>query len=91
MSHTPGPWTINHRDGSTKLDTPEGCIMCDEQYYPWTPDKDEDWRLIAASPDMLALLKRYVAEDPCAPGDPRYKEALALIDRVELQGAIPPF
>jgi len=25
--------------------------------YPWTPDKDDDWRLIAAAPDMLAALK----------------------------------
>lgn len=32
---------------------------------------------------MLALLKEYVAEDPCAAGDPRHAKACALIEKIE--------
>jgi hypothetical protein len=32
---------------------------------------------------MLALLKEYVAEDPCAAGDPRYLKAVELIEKIE--------
>jgi hypothetical protein len=38
--------------------------------------------LLAESANMLALLRRYVADDPCAPNDPRHKEACAIIERI---------
>lgn len=31
--------------------------MCAEHYYPWVPDNDADWDLIAAAPEMYAALK----------------------------------
>jgi len=31
--------------------------MCDEQYYPWVPNNEADWNLIAAAPELFAALK----------------------------------
>jgi hypothetical protein len=57
-AHTPGPWTIRREDGDRYLESPGhfGALMCDTQYYPWTPDSDEDWNLIAAAPELLEAL-----------------------------------
>jgi hypothetical protein len=38
--------------------------------------------LLTAAPDMLALLKEYVADDPCAFGDPRHTRAIELIAKI---------
>jgi len=38
--------------------------------------------LIVEAPAMLALLKRYVADDPCAENDPRWVEAVRILGRV---------
>lgn len=43
--------------------------------------QDANARLITIAPEMLDLLKAYVANDPCAPNDPRHIEALRLIDK----------
>ena len=40
-------------------------------------------RVQNVAPEMLALLKRYVENDPCASGDQRYIDAVALIERAE--------
>ena len=32
-------------------------MMCNERYYPWVPDNETDWSLIAATPEMFAALK----------------------------------
>ncbi len=66
MSHTPGPWML-HRDTDIgkyrkydymRIDTPDGkTLMCGMPHEQWCPDNDADWRLIAAAPDMLAVLK----------------------------------
>jgi len=32
--------------------------MCDTHYYPWCPENDADWHLIAAAPDMLQKLEK---------------------------------
>lgn len=32
---------------------------------------------------MLKLIRAYAAEDPCAPNDPRYIEALAILAEVD--------
>lgn len=58
---TPGPWEHTGRDGNNCLDTPKGCTMCDEQYYPWAPGTN-DFAFIAAArnalPDLLAENQR---------------------------------
>ena len=44
----------------------------------------ENVPVIAAAPEMYELLKRYIADDPCAPGDARFieeKEIIASIER----------
>jgi bacillopeptidase F (M6 metalloprotease family) len=49
---TPGPWKVVSEPGSKRLETGDGAIMGDEPYYPWAPDNDADWQLMAASPDL---------------------------------------
>ena len=39
--------------------------------------------MLAEAQNMLDLLKRYISDDPCAPGDPRYYEAVAIIERIK--------
>ena len=55
--HTPGPWSVTYKRGTTNITTADGQdIMCDETYYPWVPENDADWKLIAAAPDMYQAL-----------------------------------
>lgn len=58
---TPSPWEHTGRGGNNCLDTPRGCTMCDEQYYPWTPTSN-DFAFIASArnavPDLLAENQR---------------------------------
>ena len=54
--HTPGPWVFRKDEGWTILADGES-IMGNEQYYPWCPWNEADWRLIAAAPEMLEALK----------------------------------
>lgn len=57
VSHTPGPWRVTEEDGDRELLAANGeSLMCDLQYYPWTPASDADWRLIAAAPELLEAL-----------------------------------
>jgi len=63
--HTPGPWRIELRGGDKYLygaEPEQSALMCDMSYYPWTPDTDADWHLIAAAPDLLAALKAMLSE-----------------------------
>lgn len=67
---TRGPWRLE-RDSEPYTDRPEsrrikadgvaGSLMCDTPYYPWCPDSDADWELIANAPtdlaDLLAALE----------------------------------
>jgi len=67
MSHTPGPWSVVMGAAITRphpiaITTPEGWIV--EVPARGHPDTDEqadamkaDFRLIAAAPDMLEVLK----------------------------------
>jgi len=60
--HTPGPWRLTDGNSDTyecrQIKSADGrSLMGDEQYYPWTPSDIEDWRLIAAAPELLEALK----------------------------------
>ena len=58
---TPGPWRFVI-DGAYKLQMPSdrggvSTQMCDEQYYPWVPDRKADWEHIAAAnPETIKQL-----------------------------------
>jgi hypothetical protein len=63
---TPGPWEVEQK-GCTVLRAPNGppadqSLMGDEQYYPWTPDRIEDWQFIASArtdvPALVAEVRR---------------------------------
>lgn len=61
--HTPGPWRLTDGNSDTyecrQIKSADGrSLMGDEQYYPWTPSDIEDWRLIAAAPELLEALKK---------------------------------
>lgn len=50
--------------------------------FPRVTDIDEakaNALLIVAAPEMLEVLKSYVIDDPCAPGDKRLLAAIAVI------------
>jgi hypothetical protein len=94
MSHTPGPWhlTMDDTDESSLAEHGEGvryiraegtpsAIMGSARYYPWTPDNFDDWRLIAAAPDLLAACKEFVRK--CDQG-----EALSTRSYAQMKAAI---
>jgi hypothetical protein len=90
VSHTPGPWTLDV-DGTVALSIrpPYGRVDTDEVATVWfhgrclaiCPGDDAETfanaRLIAAAPDMLALLQEYSARD----GQIEGASALSLIAR----------
>lgn len=53
--HTPGPWEFI-TDGNRSIYAGGQTIMSSTKYYPWCPDREADWHLIAAAPDLLASL-----------------------------------
>ena len=57
MAHTPGPWTFEG-GGDRHITLPSGeSLFCDTQYYPWCSENSDDWRLIAAAPELLEACK----------------------------------
>lgn len=56
---TPGPW-INEENFHIR-DAAGNSLMCAEQYYPWVPENDADWNLIAAAPEMYAACQKALA------------------------------
>jgi hypothetical protein len=63
---TTGPWEVDQKD-CTVLRAPNGppadqSLMGDAQYYPWTPDRIEDWQFIASArtdvPALVAEVRR---------------------------------
>jgi len=80
-------WQYNLERGDiTDPDVPqEQCHFTYPETYAYYGGEviAERGRLFVNAPAMLDLLKRYVADDPCAPADPRYAEVAALIERIE--------
>jgi hypothetical protein len=59
--HTPGPWVFTTERGDNVIRGGGKTLMNDTQYYPYCPDEDADWRLIAAAPDLLDALQSVVS------------------------------
>lgn len=60
---------IVESDGDKYLRDADGnSLMCDMNYYPWTPNSESDWQLIAAAPDLLAALEAAANEMDVAAG-----------------------
>ena len=92
--HTPGPWKIEMEDGDKHIRSASGeSLMCDSEYYPWTPNNPKDWELIAAAPEMLQELKfvsENIGHDSCTGDDPRPDVCIkCCVDRV-IKKAIRP-
>ena len=63
---TPGEWRYIVDDGDRKLTAEvSGSFMCDTAYYPWCPDNEGDWKLIAACspPNIAAILAHVEAQE----------------------------
>ena len=56
MSHIPGPWEVfDSHTGLWVMDSAEQCAICKLE---WCLEAEANARLIAAAPEMLAVLKR---------------------------------
>lgn len=87
--YSPGPWrwkTAVHSGG-----TAVGCVDSADQVViglnRFTPVRDEDARLIAAAPEMLSLLRRFVDECMCEIHDGGetcpHRQSVALLARID--------
>ena len=64
MTHTPGPWGIRHNETWGVVLVADGGRHVAKVFNSGDLDQvDGDARLIAAAPEMLALLRRLVAVD----------------------------
>src|SRR4051812_2815030 len=104
--HTPGPWTIGYTDGSGALiDDSNGAYVVgpwmsglvirggEKEGIPCGVLREQDARLIAASPDLLAAIRRIFREvsvcgsSKCAdmghPAPCRYRQAMDAIEKAE--------
>ena len=63
MAYSKGPWTFSIEDGGTYFlrDADGQAMQCDEQYYPWVSGNEDDWKLMAAAPEMAEMLHRIYA------------------------------
>ncbi len=58
-----GPYAFESHGGDNYVNAPKyGAIMCDTQYYPWTPDPKTMEYMAAASPDVIQALLTELAE-----------------------------
>lgn len=65
--HTQGPWTFTKYGGSFVITAEGASLMGSETYYPWVPEKEADWRLITASPELLEALQELLDCQSTAP------------------------
>lgn len=57
QKHSPGPWSYLNDDDVRYIHAADSeTLMCSTPYHPYIPTNEADWRLIGASPEMLALL-----------------------------------
>jgi hypothetical protein len=81
MSHTPEPWPI-HKTPNDADFTHEVVGIC--AIYAGNENAEADARLIAASPELLAALKRVVqADDACVLRQEDIERARAAIAKAE--------
>ena len=60
---TEGPWEVKIEGGDAYLKAFDGTsLMCDMTYYPWVPERPQDWRFIAAARQLVPALSARVAE-----------------------------
>lgn len=58
VKFSPGPWKKICKKGEDQIVASDGTeIMCNEKYYPYVTENMDDWRLIAASPEMYKALQ----------------------------------
>lgn len=69
--HTPGPWFANKRDAGyynvcvSKSYYAQSIASVMSNEYIENNDMEADARLIAAAPDLLAVLSEIIAQDNC--------------------------
>jgi hypothetical protein len=80
---TEGPWEFVFESGENHIRAGNESLMCNMTYYPWVPEKDEDWHLISAAPDMYAILAAIMDS-----GDADLFEALGEAGRQEIMAAL---
>ena len=84
MSHIPGPWEVfESHTGLWVMDSAEQGAICQVE---WCLESDANARLIAAAPEMLAVLKQLCEKfGVCCDGTPwsALREARAAIDKAE--------
>lgn len=61
-AHTPGPWVIQDRHFVVAGAWPLGATICEVENNPADKISQANARLIAAAPDMLAVLKELWAQ-----------------------------
>jgi hypothetical protein len=76
--HTPGPWTAHDDDGTGTLP----CVLSDKvnaggNFYVAQCNVFEDARLIAAAPDLLALVRSYAMTYPLDEYQDKARAAIA--------------
>lgn len=73
--HTPGPWRVEERDrmGLLTIYAPSSNIVVAEieEHHVSVTDSFADARLIAAAPELLAMLREIVAIAECDDTDAR--------------------
>lgn len=67
VAHTPGPWKAgSDHSERVHIESPDGRWICGIYDGPGTNAPDADARLIAAAPEMLAVLEEKVRITRCA-------------------------
>lgn len=74
--HTAGPWTVDVQSNHTNVEAPHFTVAADVT--------NEDAHLIAAAPDMVAILRELVADFPVTLAAGGFKQRIdAILARAE--------